>query len=120
MHYTHFLEMKLNLYRQQCILSLLELDKKVFGKITTKEIIGAKPPAIPDSKNNFENELAILLENLESLSKDDLTKLLKEQQIAEAHVNSRPGAMALAQNKIQLFNEYSQRYIQTLKLKLES
>lgn len=92
----------------------------MFGKITTKEIIGAEPPAIPDTQEILENELAILISELESLSKKDLEKLLEQQQAAEAHVNSRPGAMALSQPKIQLFTKYSQKYIQNIKEKLES
>ena len=99
---------------------MLELDKKVFGKITTKEIIGAQPPAIPDTKNIFEKELVTLLAELESHSKENLEKILEQQKISETHVNSRPGAMALAQNKIQLFNEYNNKYVQTIKEKLES
>ncbi len=99
---------------------MLELDKKVFGKITTKEIIGAIPPAIPDTRDNFEKELILLLEELISQSKINLEKILEEQKIAEIHVNSRPGAMALAQNKIQLFNEYNQKYVRAIKKKLES
>ena len=99
---------------------MLELDKKVFGKITTKEIIGAQPPAIPDTKNIFEKELVTLLAELESQPKENLEKILEQQKIAETHVNSRPGAMALAQNKIQLFNEYNNKYVQTIKEKLES
>jgi len=98
---------------------MLELDKKVFGKITTKEIIGADPPAIPDTRDIFEKELGTLLDELTSQSKESLEKLLEEQKIAEVHVNSRPGAMALAQNKIQLFNQYNQKYIQAIKEKLE-
>jgi len=99
---------------------LVELDKKIFGQITTKEIIGAEPPAIPDTKNILEKELAILLTELKSQSKENLETLLEHQKIAEIHVNSRPGAMALAQNKIQLFNEYNKKYVQTIKEKLES
>ena len=98
---------------------MLELDKKVFGKITTKEIIGADPPAIPDTQNNFEKELIILLAELSSNSKIDLEKLLEEQKIAEAHVNNRPGAMALAQDKIQIFNVFNQKYVKAIKEKLE-
>ena len=41
-------------------------------------------------------------------------------KIAEKHVNSRPGAMALAQDKIRLFTEYSQKYIKILNDKLQS
>ena len=99
---------------------MVELDKKVFGKITTKEIIGADPPEIPDTKNILEKELTILLEELESQPKGNLENLLEQQKIAETHINSRPGAMALAQNKIQLFNEYNKKYVQTIKAKLES
>jgi len=99
---------------------LLELDKKVFGKITTKEIIGADPPAIPDTKNILEKELVILLAELKSQSKENLEKILEQQKIIQKHVNSRPGAMALAQNKIELFNEYNKKYVQTIKEKLES
>jgi hypothetical protein len=97
---------------------LLDLDKKVFGSITTKEIIGADPPALPDTKENFEKELATLLVELESVPKVNLEKLLEEQKIAENHINSRPGAMALAQDKIQLFNEYNEKYIQSITKKL--
>lgn len=99
---------------------LIELDKKVFGKITTKEIIGADPPTTPDTKNLLENELQILLSQLESKSKDDLKKLLEEQQNSEKLVNSRPGAMALAQDKIQMYIEYNQKYIQSINQKLLS
>ena len=99
---------------------MLELDKKVFGKITTKEIIGSDPPEIPDTKFNLEKELATLLVELESISKENLKKLLEMQKLAEAHINSRPGAMALAQNKIKLFNEYNEKYTQKIKEKLES
>jgi len=99
---------------------LLELNKKIFGKITTKEIIGADPPEIPDTKNTLEKELITLLAELDSQPKENLEKILEEQKIAEKHINSRPGAMALAQNKIQLFNEYNKKYIQTIQEKLES
>jgi hypothetical protein len=99
---------------------MLELDKKVFGTITTKEVIGAVPPAIPDTQNNFEKELVILLAKLPLNSKIDLEKLLEEQKIAEAHINNRPGAMALAQDKIQLFNVFNEKYVKAIKEKQQS
>ena len=99
---------------------MLELDKKIFGKITTKEIIGAYPPEIPDTKDILEKELAVLLADLASQPQENLKSLLEEQKTVEKHVNSRPGAMALAQNKIQLFNEYNTKYVQAIMKKLES
>ena len=99
---------------------MTELDRKVFGDITIKEIIGAFPPAMPDTKKLLDKELQNLTNDIESHNKKSLQKLLEDQQIAEKHVNSRPGAMALAQDKIQLFTEYSQKYIQIINKKLQS
>jgi hypothetical protein len=92
----------------------------VFGNITTKEIIGANPPALPDTKENLEKELLTLLAELELVPKMNLEKLFEEQKTAENHINSRPGAMALAQDKIQLFNEYNEKYLQSITKKLQS
>ena len=99
---------------------MLELDKKVFGKITTKEIIGAQPPAFPETKDLLEIEFTNLSTELINQSKEKLKNILAQQKSAEALINSRPGAMALAQNKIKLFNEYNEKYIQKIKEKLES
>ena len=99
---------------------MLDLDKKIFGNITTKEIIGADPPAIPDTRENLKKELVTLLAELELMPKMNLKKLLEKQKIAENHINSRPGAMALAQNKIQIFNEYNEKYLQSITKKLQS
>jgi hypothetical protein len=57
---------------------------------------------------------------LTSYSKIDLEKLWEEQEIAETHINNRPGAMALAQDKIQLFNVFNQKYVKAIKEKLNS
>ena len=97
---------------------MLELDKKVFGRITTKEIIGAAPPALPDTRDILEKELELLLAQLASLSRENLEKLLVQQHTAQTHINDRPGAMALAQTKIRLFNSYNHRYLQAIEQKL--
>ena len=98
---------------------MTELNLKVFGKITTKEIIGAIPPAI-DTKKLLEYEFQNLINQLESQTKNDLKKLLEQQQLANKHINSRPGAMALAQDKIRIFTEYNQKYIQSITKKLQN
>ena len=98
---------------------MTELNKKVFGKITTKEIIGTIPP-VADIKKLLENEFQNLISELELQTKDDLKKLLKEQQIVNKYINSRPGAMALAQDKIRLFTVYNQKYLQNINEKLQS
>ncbi len=86
----------------------------------TKTIIGADPPENPETRNILEKELSILLAELESHPKENLEKLLEQQKISGKHINSRPGAMALAQNKIQLYNKYNEKYVQAIKEKLNS
>ena len=60
------------------------LDEKIFGKITTKEIIGAEPPEIPDTRDILENELATLISELESQSKENLEKLFRTTTISRS------------------------------------
>ena len=95
---------------------MLELTKKVFGNIMTQEIIGAEPSII-EIKTIFEKELLILIANLESISKENLDNIVKQQKICEKHVNTRPGAMALNQSKIEMFNDYNNRYLKKIEEK---
>lgn len=97
----------------------LELDKAVFGRVTVKEIIGADPP-IQDTQNLLEAVLEELLARVESHPKERLREILEEQKAAHAHVNSRPGAMALAQGKIQLYNRYNEMYVRAVMARLGS
>ena len=76
----------------------------------TQEIIGSEP-SISEIKVIFEKELSILIKNLESISKENLDNLLQQQKICEKHVNTRPGAMALNQSKIEMFNDYNNKYL---------
>jgi len=84
----------------------------------TQEIIGSEPSII-GIKTIFEKELSILVENLESISRENLDNILKQQKICEKHVNTRPGAMALNQSKIEMFNEYNNKYIEKINQFLE-
>ena len=95
---------------------MLELNKKVFGNIITQEIIGSEP-SISEIKLIFEKELSILIKNLELISKENLNNLLQQQKICEKHVNTRPGAMALNQSKIEMFNDYNNKYLKKIEEK---
>ena len=79
----------------------------------TQEIIGSEP-SISEIKIIFEKEIKILIENLESISKDNLENLLQQQKIFQKHINTRPGAMALNQSKIEMFNDYNNKYLEKI------
>ena len=82
----------------------------------TQEIIGSEPSII-EIKTIFEKELSILIANLESISKENLDNIVKQQKICEKHVNTRPGAMALNQSKIEMFNDYNNKYLEKIEEK---
>ena len=79
----------------------------------TQEIIGSEP-LLSEIKVIFEKELKILIENLESISKENLENLLLQQKICQKHINTRPGAMALDQPKIEMFNHYNNKYLEKI------
>ena len=92
---------------------MIDLNEKVFGNITSQQIFGSEP--IPsETENLLKNEFTVLVKNLEGLEKAQLTELKEKQQQLEKQVNSRPGAMALSQEKIRLYVKYSQNYIQKI------
>ena len=96
---------------------MLDLDKKIFGKITTKEIIGATPTVKIITKL-LDAELITLTESLKSCSKQELEDLQHLASEARRHINSRPGAMALAQDKIKLYNMYNEKLVKLISAKL--
>lgn len=96
---------------------MVSLDKKVFGQITLKEIIGAVPP-IEELKRSLDSQFNLLQKDLDSKSPDELKELLESQTELERETNSRPGSMALDQYKIRLMMDYSQKYISEIKKRL--
>ena len=97
----------------------MDLDEKVFGSITIKEIIGETPNEL-ETREKLNHEFEILMKGLEGKNQSDLSDLLEKQKDSERIVNSRPGAMALSQNKIRLFNEFSSKYVEGINRTLES
>ena len=84
----------------------------------TQEIIGSEP-SITEIKIIFEKEFVNLLDKLKSISQENIEDLLEQQKICEKHVNTRPGAMALNQRKIKMFNEYNNKYLEKINQFLE-
>ena len=79
----------------------------------TQEIIGSEP-SISEIKIRFEKEFPVLIKNLESISKQNLENILEQQKISQKHINTRPGAMALNQSKIEMFNDYNDKYLKKI------
>ena len=98
---------------------MFQLQKKVFGNVMAMEIIGGTPTS-SELEKKLESELDLLLKNLIGKSKEDLKKMQGEQCDHEKLMNSKPGSMAISQEKIRLFTIFSQKYILRIKQMLET
>ena len=98
---------------------MIGLDESVFGRIKAKEILGAEPD-IQSIKEMLEQEIISLTQNLEHLKTDELEHVKTKQVEIQKSIDSRPGAMALPQNKIRLFAQYSTRYIKFIEERIGS
>ncbi|MFB5597621.1 MAG: hypothetical protein ACE5RJ_01195 [Nitrosopumilaceae archaeon] len=97
----------------------MDLNAKVFGNITLKEVIGETPSKI-EIQDSLSQELEILLKGLNEKDENELKNLLEDQNEMKRQVDSRPGAMALAQDKIALFVEYCKKYTDAISSKLNN
>lgn len=94
---------------------MIDLEKKVFGTIRAKEILGADPPAEAYTRDRLSAEFERLAQQLPNKSKEELESILKYQEEIQRQVNSRPGAMALPQDKIKMFMVFSTNYVDRIK-----
>ena len=95
---------------------MINLDSKVFGNFTKKEIIGETPKNLTPEK--FENQLNRMLENLESKNTSELKEILESSKKIRNHLGSITGAMALDQKKIKLCIDFLSKYIKELESRL--
>ena len=97
---------------------MLDLNEKVFGEITSKEIIGSEPSET-EIENLLTKELAKLIKNLEEKTRRELNDEKTKQIKVEKLMNSRPGAMALSQEKIRIFTCFSKSYIKKIEERVD-
>jgi uncharacterized protein YdgA (DUF945 family) len=99
--------------------NVLDLDYKVFGGITYKEILG-ETPAIEDLEKGLADELDSLVTKLKGITETELQKLHDAQLDIKRQLGARFGSMALPQNKIRLFMDYNQKYLEILNQRISS
>ena len=88
-----------------------DLSRKVYGDVILSEIVGAEPPAHPNLEEKLEDEFSSMVDQLESKSVEEINEFRTQQLKHERIVNSRPGAMALDQEKIRMYITYHQRLL---------
>ncbi len=97
----------------------MDLNAKVFGNITLKEVIG-EIPSRAEIENSLNQELENLLNELNEKDENQLKILLENQNEMKRQVDSRPGAMALSQDKIALFVEFCKKYTDAINSKINN
>ncbi|HWP78513.1 MAG TPA: hypothetical protein VNL34_02540 [Candidatus Nitrosotenuis sp.] len=95
----------------------MNLDMKVLEDFTLKEVIGEIPES-SQIRKRLEDELVYLLKNLGSKNQKELQEALEQQKRVKRELDIRSGAMALSQEKIQMFSEAISKYIAEIEAKL--
>jgi len=96
---------------------MIGLNDLAFGRIKTREILGAEPD-LDLTKKMLKDEIRALILDLEGKSPRELMRLKDRQLQVRREINSRPGAMALPQSKIRLFSEFSAQYTDSIQQKI--
>lgn len=88
----------------------MDLNMKVLESFTIKEVIGEVPESL-QIRRCLEDELDRLLRDLSGKNQVELQDTLKQQKIVKRELDIHSGAMALSQEKIQMFSEAITKYI---------
>ena len=96
----------------------MDLDEPAFGRIKVCEILGARPHP-EEIKGMLEEEFCMLIAELEKKSNAQLRTIEAEHLRIRSEIISRPGAMALPQDKIQIYHDFSCRYIDVIKRRID-
>ena len=90
----------------------------MFGSIRLCDIFGDRPD--PDAfERMLDVQTAMILETIRNSPADELCKLRAGYGHIIKHVTSRPGAMALPQDKIRLFEERCMQCIRAIDKRLD-
>ncbi len=95
----------------------MDLNMKVLESFTIKEVIGEIPES-PQIRRRLEDELDRLLRDLSGKNQIELQDTLKQQKIVKRELDIRSGAMALSQEKIQMFSEAITKYISEIESRI--
>jgi CRP-like cAMP-binding protein len=99
---------------------MVDLGMKVFGKFTFSEVIGETPPLSSEIRKQLEDELRDAIKELQNKSRVELEETLQRQNAIRRELNRLTGAMALSQEKINLFLESITNYIGVIESRLKS
>lgn len=91
----------------------MELERKIFGNISLKVIFGTEPSLL-QTRKMLDEEYSLLEKKLVEMSKEQIYEFFEEQKKSEKLVSRKIGAMALPQDKIRTYLEYSKKLIKYL------
>ncbi|MEM2160197.1 MAG: hypothetical protein QXN55_04510 [Candidatus Nitrosotenuis sp.] len=97
---------------------MVNLSLRVFDHYTLQDILGETPPYNSKLEEKLESEIAILIKNLDKMSKSELEEALSQHRKAKQEMTKFSGAMALDQSKIELFHEFLAKYIVAIESRL--
>ncbi|MBI5147111.1 MAG: hypothetical protein HZA84_07845 [Thaumarchaeota archaeon] len=97
---------------------MVDLNRKVLGTFTMKEILGEIPPPDDIFRKRLDSSFQSLVKNIQTAERIELEKTLDEHTEIKRDLDKLTGAMALSREKIELVLEYLAKYINAIKSRL--
>jgi phosphoglycerate-specific signal transduction histidine kinase len=98
---------------------MVDLNMRVFERFIFAEIIGETPQPSPEIRKQLQSELSSAIKGLETKNHSELQEILEHQKAIKRQLNKLTGAMALSQEKINLFLESITKYIEEVESRLK-
>lgn len=97
---------------------MVDLAIRIFESYTLQDVLGEVPPIDSKLRQNLEYEVSSLITRLNDMPKPELEKIMSQHLKAKQEITKFSGAMALNQDKLEMFHEFLSKYISAIKSQL--
>jgi hypothetical protein len=97
---------------------MVDLAIQIFENYTLQDVLGEAPPADSKLRQSLESEVSSMITKLNDTPKPELEKILSQHLKAKQEMTKFSGAMALNQDKLEMFHEFLSKYISAIKSQL--
>ena len=97
---------------------MVNLAIRVFDSYTIQDVLGEIPQADAKLRQNLESEVSFLIKKLDGKPKSELQQILSQHHRAKQEITKFSGAMALSQDKLEMFHEFLAKYLSEIESRI--
>ena len=99
---------------------MVDLSIRVFESYTLQDVLGEEPPADSGLRESLESKVSSLITKINDTPKTELEQIHTRHLRAKKEMTKFSGAMALNQDKIEMFHEFLSKYLLAIESKIRS